>query len=348
MSRFHAGFSVGTVAGALLGAAMVALGRAGDRAPARGGGRGRGGRAAAPSAGSCPTRPGRRGRRRAPRRAPAAAWREPRTLLIGVFVLAFAFAEGTGNDWIGVGVIDGYGTRPRSSGRSAFAVFLAAMTVGRWFGPGAAGPATAGCPSSARWRVIGLVGLLLFVFGGSTPLRLRRARCCGAPGVSLGFPVGMSAGADDPAQGGRAGQRGRLDRLLRLPRRAAADRVPRTAVHGAARADLRRRAAGSRRPHRLQRPAAHAARPLNARPLNDLAADTAGPDRPHRHAAWGETTRMTGINRTLRRRLHVRVAPVSAGRRRRWRGGRPASAPAARWPGQPPAARRCPGRGSPR
>ena len=27
---------------------------------------------------------------------------ERRTLLIGVFVLAFAFAEGTGNDWIGV------------------------------------------------------------------------------------------------------------------------------------------------------------------------------------------------------------------------------------------------------
>ena len=28
------------------------------------------------------------------------AWREPRTLLVGLFVLAFAFAEGTGNDWI--------------------------------------------------------------------------------------------------------------------------------------------------------------------------------------------------------------------------------------------------------
>jgi hypothetical protein len=30
------------------------------------------------------------------------AWREPPTLLIGLFVLAFAFAEGVGNDWIGI------------------------------------------------------------------------------------------------------------------------------------------------------------------------------------------------------------------------------------------------------
>ncbi len=37
-------------------------------------------------------------------RRPARAWTEPRTLLVGVFVLAFAFAEGTGNDWIGVAI----------------------------------------------------------------------------------------------------------------------------------------------------------------------------------------------------------------------------------------------------
>ena len=43
------------------------------------------------------------------------AWREPRTLLIGVFVLAFAFAEGAGNDWISVALIDGYGAAPPSA-----------------------------------------------------------------------------------------------------------------------------------------------------------------------------------------------------------------------------------------
>ena len=41
-------------------------------------------------------------------RHPLKAWTEPRTLLIGVFVLCMAFTEGTGNDWLAVAVIDGY------------------------------------------------------------------------------------------------------------------------------------------------------------------------------------------------------------------------------------------------
>ena len=73
--------------------------------------------------------------RRAALRRTLATWREPRTLLIGLFVLAFAFAEGAGIDWISVAVIDGYGV-PATVGTLAFAMFLAAMTVGRWFGPG--------------------------------------------------------------------------------------------------------------------------------------------------------------------------------------------------------------------
>lgn len=35
------------------------------------------------------------------------AWREPRTLMIGFLVFAFAFAESVGNDWLSVGIIDG-------------------------------------------------------------------------------------------------------------------------------------------------------------------------------------------------------------------------------------------------
>ena len=46
------------------------------------------------------------------RRHPLTAWTEPRTLLIGLFVLAMAFTEGTGNDWLGVAVIDGYHAAP--------------------------------------------------------------------------------------------------------------------------------------------------------------------------------------------------------------------------------------------
>ncbi|HRA76828.1 MAG TPA: MFS transporter, partial [Propionicimonas sp.] len=36
------------------------------------------------------------------------AWREPRTLLIGLMVLAAAFTEGTANDWMAVAFVDGH------------------------------------------------------------------------------------------------------------------------------------------------------------------------------------------------------------------------------------------------
>src|SRR5919199_5249091 len=94
MSRFHAGFSVGTVLGALIGTVMVALRVpvvvhlaavavvvpvavpiAGRRFPADG-------TAAA-------------GTRRA-----FTAWTERRTVLIGLLALAFTLAEGAGTDWI--------------------------------------------------------------------------------------------------------------------------------------------------------------------------------------------------------------------------------------------------------
>ncbi|GAA3575097.1 MFS transporter [Microlunatus spumicola] len=197
MPRFHAGFSVGTVGGALSGAALVGLGvgvtvhlvvvgvvvaavvpfavrgfvpDAEERAPEDG---------PAPE-----------------RRSALAAWREPRTLLVGLFVLAFAFAEGTGNDWTSVALIDGYGTS-RVVGILGFATFLAAMTAGRWFGPELLDRygRVVVCRVMAAASV---AGLLLFVFGGHPALAFAGAVLWGA-GLSLGFPVGMSAGADDPA-----------------------------------------------------------------------------------------------------------------------------------------------------
>ena len=35
------------------------------------------------------------------------AWREPRTLLVGVMVLGFAFTEGSANDWMAVAMVLG-------------------------------------------------------------------------------------------------------------------------------------------------------------------------------------------------------------------------------------------------
>jgi MFS family permease len=125
-----------------------------------------------------------------------ARWREPRTLLVGVVVLAFAFAEGAGVDWINLSLIDSY-HQAAALGTLGFAVFLAAMTAGRWFADGLL--ARYGRVKVIRGQtVLAIVGVLLFVFSPFTALAFIGVLLWGL-GASLGFPVGMSAAADDPA-----------------------------------------------------------------------------------------------------------------------------------------------------
>ena len=113
-----------------------------------------------------------------------------------MFVFAFAFAEGTGNDWIAVSLIDGY-QASAAAGTVGFAVFLTAMTAGRWFGPNLLD--RYGRVTVVRTlAVVATGGLLVFIFSPSTPLAFVGIALWGA-GTSLGFPVGMSAAADDPA-----------------------------------------------------------------------------------------------------------------------------------------------------
>jgi hypothetical protein len=208
MPRFHAGFSLGTVAAALSGAAMVALGvsvtvhlaivgvivgvavpyAVRDFVPDSA-------EAVAPSReGSGAAGPGEHEPGRA--RDSLAAWREPRTLLVGLFVLAFAFSEGTGNDWISLATIDSHHVAP-ALGTLVFAVFLGAMTTARWFGP-AALDRYGRVPVVRVLAALAIAGLVLFVFGPGMVLAFLGALLWGT-GTSLGFPVGMSAGADEPA-----------------------------------------------------------------------------------------------------------------------------------------------------
>lgn len=127
----------------------------------------------------------------------AHVWREPRTLRIGVLVLVLALAEGTANDWLAVALEDGYDAS-RSVAVLGFAGFVTAMTVGRLLGPTL-------LERFGRVQVVGLtmvlslVGVVLVVFGGWAWLVVVGILLWGL-GASLGFPVGMSAAADDPAK----------------------------------------------------------------------------------------------------------------------------------------------------
>ena len=127
--------------------------------------------------------------------APArSAWRAPRTLLIGLFVLVAAFTEGTANDWIAVAFVEGHHV-PTWAGVVAFACFLGSMTAGRVLG-------TRLLDTYGRRRVlfpmllVAAVGSLLVVF--APPALAYVGTLLWGFGVSLGFPVGMSAAADDP------------------------------------------------------------------------------------------------------------------------------------------------------
>ena len=58
------------------------------------------------------------------------AWREPRTLVLGVVVMAGALSEGTANTWLAIGVVDGLGAR-EAVGALVFGAFVGSMTVAR-------------------------------------------------------------------------------------------------------------------------------------------------------------------------------------------------------------------------
>ncbi len=124
------------------------------------------------------------------------AWKEPRTYALGVIMLGMAFAEGGANDWLALGVVEGHGAAEQY-GAAGLAVFSISMTVVRVFG----GPLVDRFGRVATLRVLAATataGLLLFILAPTLPLVFVGAALWGA-GVSLGFPLGMSAAADDPA-----------------------------------------------------------------------------------------------------------------------------------------------------
>lgn len=195
MPRFHAAFSLGTVAGAAIGALTTAtrlpmewhLGAVAATAL---------GVVLIATRGFLPhAAPAETAANASPRSA-FAAWREPRTLLIGLMVFALAVTEGSANDWLAIALIDGYDVE-HWVGVAGFGLFVTAMTTGRVVGPvlldrhGRA-------PVLWTTMAAAAVGVLLIVFGGHPAVVVAGILLWGG-GASLGFPVGMSAAADDPA-----------------------------------------------------------------------------------------------------------------------------------------------------
>ncbi|HEU4346738.1 MAG TPA: MFS transporter [Actinoplanes sp.] len=194
MPRFHAGFSLGTVLGAGLSAGAAAAGvpvsvqlllTAALTALVM----------TATVRRFLPWRPLPAGQQ--PAMTVRQAWREPRTILVGLVMLGFGFTEGTANDWLAIGLVDGYGAS-ETVGAIGFGTFVTAMTLGRLFGGYAI----------ERWGRVAVlrgtaasaaVGVLLVVAGIGVPAVLAGALLWGA-GASLGFPIGMSAAADDPVR----------------------------------------------------------------------------------------------------------------------------------------------------
>ncbi|MGZ2357814.1 MFS transporter [Streptomyces sp. 372A] len=194
----HGCFSLGTVVGALLGMALTAaafpvgwhltlvavlIAAAGTRAvlaiphgtgkedaPAAGAGQG-----------------GLRGQLH--------VWRDRQLVLIGVIVLAMAFAEGAANDWLPLLMVDGYDVSP-TAGSLTFLVFAASMTLGRFAG----GPFLERFGRAMVVRISGLtaaLGLAVVILAPS-PLMAGAATVLWGLGASLGFPVTVSAAGDHP------------------------------------------------------------------------------------------------------------------------------------------------------
>ncbi|MFC8681791.1 MFS transporter [Microbacterium ureisolvens] len=201
MPLFHAFFSIGTVVGAGIGVAMAAwqigvfwhLGAIGVLVLAAGLLALR----LVPSREIVHDDPATTTSRRQRVAEALAVWRDPRTYAIGAIMLGMAFAEGSANDWLTIAMVDGH-AQTEAVGAVALTVFSVAMTVFRILG----GPLVDRIGRVWTLRILAAaaaVGLVLFILAPSLPIAFIGVALWGA-GASLGFPLGMSAAADDPAK----------------------------------------------------------------------------------------------------------------------------------------------------
>jgi len=123
------------------------------------------------------------------------AWREPRTIFIGLIIFAASLSEGSANNWLSIAVVDGF-ERTEAIGAVSLGVFLAAMTAVRIFGPRL-------IDRFGRVLVLrnsgiaSVIGLLIFGFAPSLPIAAVGIVLWGV-GAALAVPLGISGASDDP------------------------------------------------------------------------------------------------------------------------------------------------------
>lgn len=126
---------------------------------------------------------------------PYSPWRDPRILIIGLIAMSMSLSEGTASDWLPLALTDGRGFTNEAAALTLGAFFVA-MTLTR----------LAGSFLLTRFGRVPVLrgGALLVVLGITVTILVPvdAASVVGAVlwgvGCAFGFPIGMSAAADDP------------------------------------------------------------------------------------------------------------------------------------------------------
>ena len=196
MPGMHAAWSIGAAAGSGIGAACAALGispsvqliaEAGLIAAAA-----LGTAAGIPGGSRTPAGPPTQDRG-AKLRQWLRGWLDWRLLLIGVVMLGVEFGEGSANNWLTLAVRNGHGETAAVSALF-FTAFAGGEALARIFG----GPVVdrLGRVRTVRaTTALGVLGMVLFIQAGNHWIVLAGVLLW-AVGVSMGFPLGMSAAAE--------------------------------------------------------------------------------------------------------------------------------------------------------
>ena len=117
----------------------------------------------------------------------------PAGILIGVVVLAMAFAEGSANDWLPLLMVDGHGFSP-TSGSLIYAGFTLGMTLGRFTGGWFIDRYSRVAVVRAS-ALLGGLGIAMIIFVDVDWIAGVSVILWGL-GASLGFPLTISAASD--------------------------------------------------------------------------------------------------------------------------------------------------------